>query len=165
MPIAVLVLALAAYAYLLIAYPEHRRIALAAGALAAVGLGLYFLLQGPSETERAVTRIATDELTLDQIDYERTPRGATVTGRVLNGSDRFRLRDMTLLARLHDCPDADAAMETCPVIGEATAIARSDVPAGQIRAFSAHFAFSGVPPVAGTLRPEITVTATRATDS
>lgn len=158
MPIAVLVLALVAYGYVLIVYPELRRPALIGGALMAAGLAAYFLLATPKSVG-----IAPAELTLDQIDVERTIRGATIRGRVHNGSEQFRLREMTLALRLHDCPTPEAAPETCPVIGEGQAIARPDAPAGQIRAFSAHFPLAGVPPVVGTLRWDLTIAATRAT--
>jgi hypothetical protein len=49
------------------------------------------------------------------------------------------------------------------VIGEAQAIARPDVPPGQIRALSAHFTFRNLPPVTGTLAWDGTIAATRAT--
>jgi hypothetical protein len=162
MPIAVLVLTLVAYGYVLLVYPEIRRAALLVGALLAAALAAYFLWATP-EAQVAETRIAPEDLTLDHIETERTPRGATVTGRVTNGSERYRLRDMTLVLRLLDCPDPADLPDSCPVIGESTAIARPDVPAGQIRAFTAHFIFSGVPPVVGTFRTELTVTATRGT--
>lgn len=159
MPIAVLVLVLVAYGYVLIAYPQVRKPALIGGALIAAIVATSVLLSRPE-----AIAITADELTLDQIAVERTGRGASVAGRVENGSP-FRLRDMTLSLRLHDCADPDAEPATCPVIGESTAIARPDVPAGQIRAFAAHFVFAGVPPVAGTLRWEMSVVETRATAS
>ena len=121
----------------------------AGGLVAAAGLALYFTRQAP-EAERAGTRITAAELTIDQVEVAPTPRGATLTGRVHNGSDAYRLRDLTLALRLRDCPAAETPVEACPVIGEATAIARPDAPPGQIRALSAHFLFSSLPPVAGT---------------
>ena len=159
MPIAILVLALVAYGYVLIAYPGVRRPVLIGGAVIAAIIAASLLLSRPQPTE-----IAISELVLDQIAVERTARGATAAGRVQNDS-AFHLRDMTLSLRLHDCPDPEAEPATCPVIGESAAIVRPDVPAGQIRAFSAHFGFAGVPAVVGTLRWEMTVTATRATAS
>lgn len=159
MPIAILVLALVAYGYVLIAYPSVRRPVLIGGAVIAAVIVAALLLSRPEQIA-----ISPADLTLDQIAVERTARGATLTGRVKNGS-AFRLRDMTLSLRLHDCAEPEAEPATCPVIGESTTIARPDVPAGQIRAFSAHFAFAGVPPLTGTLRWEMTVTATRATAS
>jgi hypothetical protein len=82
---------------------------------------------------------------------------------VQNGSPEFRLRDMTLGLRLRDCPEPEADPPSCPVIGEAQAIARPDVPPGQLRAFSAHFSFANLPPVAGTLRWDLAIAGTRAT--
>ena len=69
MPIAVLVLTLVAYGYVLLAYPELRRAGLIAGALAAAGFALYFWRQEP-EAARAGSRIAPEELTLDALDFD-----------------------------------------------------------------------------------------------
>jgi hypothetical protein len=150
MPLAVLVLALVAYGYALLSYPEFRRPGLIGGALVAAGLAVYFV-RNPSEAD------------LDELTLERTPSGATLSGRVRNGSERYRLRDLTLVLRLRDCPTAETAPAECPVIGEAQAIARPDAPPGQIRALSAHFTFRNLPPVTGTLAWDGTIAATRAT--
>ena len=163
MPIAVLVLALVAYVAALLAYPGFRPWGIGVGMLAAAGLALYFARQAP-EAERAWTRITAAELTLDQVEVTPTQRGATLTGRVQNGSEAYRLRELTLALRLRDCPDEETPVEACPVIGEATAIARPDAPPGQIRALSAHFLFSSLPPVAGTPRWDWRITAIRATE-
>ena len=162
MPIAVLVLVLVAYGAALAAYPGFRRWGIAGGLVAAAGVGFYLAREAP-EAARAGTRIPASELVLDQVEVEPTGRGATLTARVHNGSEAYRLRDLTLALRLRDCPAEDTAPDTCPVIGEATAIARPDVPPGQIRALSAHFVFSNLPPVAGTLRWDWRITGTRAT--
>jgi hypothetical protein len=163
MPIAVLVLALVAYAYALAVLPAFRRPGIVIALIVAVGLGVYFARSG-SEAARSATRISEDELTLSDLALDRTGRGATLSGRIANGSPRYRLRDLTLAVRLRDCPEPASAVETCPVIGEATAIDRPDVPPGQIRALRAHFVFSSVPPVAGTLRWDWRITAIRATE-
>ncbi len=163
MHIVVLVLALAAYAYALVASPAFRRWGLAGGAVAAAGLAVYFWQTSP-ETAEAHQRIAPGELTLDRIEVTPSLRGATMTGRVLNGSDRWRLRDMTIAVRLRDCPEAGAAPADCPVIGEASAIARPDVPPGQIRGFTAQFLFANLPEPEGDLEWDWTITATRATE-
>lgn len=164
MPIAVLVLALVGYGYAIVVLP-HARLPLAvAGVVIAVGLAVYFWRQAPPESELAGQRIAPDELTFDRLDLAQTERGATLTGRVTNGSESYRLREMTLDVRLRDCPAPDAMPETCPAIGEASAIARPDAPPGQIRAFSAHFIFANRPGVTGTLRWDWEVRELRATE-
>ena len=162
MPLAVLVLALVAYGYALTSYPEFRRPGLIGGVLVAGGLAVY-LIRHPSESELSATRISAEEIALDELTLERTPSGATLAGRVRNGSERFRLRDLTMTLRLRDCPTEDAAAADCPVIGEAQAIARPDVPPGQIRALRAHFTFVNLPPVTGTLAWDWTIAETRAT--
>lgn len=163
MPIAVLVLALIAYLAALAAWPRARVPGAVAGLVVAVGLGAYLWRGNPSEAELAAGRIPAAALTLDQIAVSPAPRGATLTGRVANGSDTYRLRELTLVLRLRDCPEPEAAVETCPVIGEASAIARPDVPPGQLRALTAHFGFSSLPPVTGTLRWDWRIAGTRAT--
>lgn len=163
MPIAVLVLALVAYVAALLAYPDFRRWGIVGGVAAAAGLAVYFLWGAPPEATRAGMRIAPEDLVLDQLELERTTGGATLTGRVRNDSQDYRLRELTLALRLRDCPDAAGPVEACPVIGEATAIARPDAPPGQIRALSAHFVFRSLPPVTGALRWDWNVVSTRAT--
>lgn len=163
MPIAILVLALAAYAYALVTEPGFRRWGLVGGASVGLGLAIYFWVSAPEAT-RAELRIASDEISLDSLDLETSQRGAVLTGRVTNGSTDFRLREMTLRLTVHDCPAVDTAPADCPVIGDATAIARPDVPPGQIRAFSAHFIFANLPEPAGVLAWDWEITETRATD-
>jgi hypothetical protein len=163
MPIAILILTLVAYGYALLSFPEFRRWGLAGGAVAALALGLYFAL-GSSEATRATQRIAASQLVIDQLALTRTVRGATLTGRVQNGSPDARLRELTLTLRLRDCPKADTPVPDCPVIGESQAIARPDAPPGQIRALSAHFLFSDLPAVTGTLRWDWAIAGIRATD-
>lgn len=162
MPIAVLVLSLVAFGYVLIRWPAARLPGLLAAAVVAAILGLTLSRQPPEGT-LVTTRIPADQLTLDQIAFARTPRGASISGRVTNGSPSYRLRDMTLTLRLHDCPADDTPRDQCPVIGESRAIARPDVPPTQIRAFTAHFGFAGVPPVEGRLDWDLAITETRAT--
>ncbi len=163
MPVAVLVLALVAYVSALLAYPRFRRWGIVGGVVAAIGLAYYFTQVEP-EAVRAGARIADSELALEDLALAPTARGATLTGRIRNDSPSYRLRDLTLAVRLRDCPQEDAAVETCPVIGEATAIARPDVPPGQIRALTAHFIFTSLPEVGGTLRWDWRITEIRATD-
>lgn len=162
MPIAVLVLTLVGYGYVLLAYPRFRRPAIAAGLLVAAALAIYFT-RNPPEAAREGSLIAPSELTLDELSLERTVRGATLTGRIANGSEGYRLRDLTLQLTLRDCPAAASPPADCPVIGEARAIARPDVPPGQVRALSAHFLFSDLPPLAGTLAWDWSILETRAT--
>src|SRR5690606_2634430 len=61
MPIVVLVLVLGAYVYALVSFPEFRWWGLAGGALAALGLGVYFW-QATPETGRTGLRISADEI-------------------------------------------------------------------------------------------------------
>jgi hypothetical protein len=163
MTIVVLALALAAYAFALVAEPGFRRWGLIGGAAVGLGLAVYFWQTSP-ETARSALRIEAEELTLDQVTLERRPRGATLSGRVANGSPEFHLREMMLDVRLYDCPTPGTALSDCPVIGEASAIARPDAPPGQLRAFSANFVFSNLPEPVGTLGWDWNIAGTRATE-
>ena len=162
MTIAILVLTLVAYGYCLLAYPEFRVPGLIAGVVLAAGLAIYFTRQAP-EAARATDRITAEELTLDNLALEPTVRGAALSGRIQNGSPGYRLRDLTIALKLRDCPTADTPPDDCPVIGESRAIARPDVPPGQIRALAANFMFTSLPPVQGTLRWDWRITDIRAT--
>ena len=163
MPIVVPVLALTIYVFALVVEPRFRRWGLIGGAAAGLGLGLYFWQTSP-ETSRAAMEISPEELVLDQVTLERNPRGATLSGRVANTSPAFHLREMTLDVRLYDCPEPDADLAACAVIGEASAIGRPDAPPGQLRAFSAHFVFANLPEPLGALRWDCRITGTRATN-
>jgi 4-amino-4-deoxy-L-arabinose transferase-like glycosyltransferase len=163
MPVAILILALAAYIYAVAALPRFRLPGLALGALAAAGL-TWYLLAVPGEREAARERIGPDELGLDLLALNDTPQGATLSGRVENRSPTARLREMTLRVDLYDCPPDAEAVTGCPVIAESEALARVDVPPGQLRGFSAAFVFPNRPPLTGVLRWSFEVTGTRATE-
>jgi hypothetical protein len=163
MPIVILVLAAVAYLFVLVAYPEYRKIALAAGGAAVAGLGAYFWFTEP-EAARAGLRIEPREITIEGLEIEPSARGATLRGRVINGSDRYRLREMALTLRMRDCPDDEVPVETCPVIGEATAIARPDAPPGQIRAFVVRYTFPNLAPATGIRRWDWSLGEIRATN-
>ena len=157
MPIAVLVAAVASYAYALLARPRFRVWGIGLGLLAGIALALYLHFGGPSRPD-----IPPEALVIDLLDLTRTPRGADLTGRVQNTSPDYRLLDMTLRLRLHDCPAPGMTTTDCPVIGESTAIARPDAPPGQIRGLSASFVFANLPPLLGTLSWDWEVVDTRA---
>lgn len=135
MPVAVLIVVIALYIYALVAAPRYRVPGAIAGVLILAGLGWYFFAS-PSQTERAATLVSVEDLTLDGLDLERTIRGATLSGRVANAAETAHLREMTITVRLFDCELEDTALEECATIGESAAIARVDVPPGQLRGFS-----------------------------
>lgn len=160
MPIVVLVVVLVAYAWAMIVYPGFRRPGTLAGLAVTAALAAYFALNEPEDVS-AGRRIAPEELIIDAVTIERTIRGATMSGRVLNRSPEYRLRDMTLSLRLREC---GAGLEAeCPIIAEASAIARPEAPPGQLRAFSATFLFNALPPSSEAQHWEWKVTAIRAT--
>ena len=162
MPVAVLIVVIAVYVYALVAAPRFRIPGAIGGVVVLAGLGWY-LLASPSQTERAATLVSVEDLTLDGLELERTIRGATLSGRVANAAETSRLREMTITVRLFDCELEDTALEDCATIGESAAIARVDVPPGQLRGFSAHYIFPDLPPLAGVLRWDHRITALRAT--
>lgn len=162
MPIVVIVLALVAYAYAMIAWPGFRRPGLALGGAIALALALYFW-NNASETEEAATRITPADLVLDELAIERTIRGAALSGRVLNSSELYRVQDMTLALRLRDCAIDAAALDECPIVAEDSAIARPNVPPGQARSFTANFLFDDLPPPSESHRWNWSVLGVRAT--
>jgi hypothetical protein len=153
MPIAVLVLALLAYGYVLLAFPEYRVAALAVGAAAGLALAAHFWLadQGAG---RAAPAIPLEQIAITGVSVEPTLRGATISGTVRNDAPQLRLDEVTLALSLRDCPDAATPAEACPVAGQATAIARPDVPPGEERPFRADFIFRPVPALSGEARYE-----------
>lgn len=160
MPIVVLVVVLVAYAWAMIAYPGFRRAGALVGIAVTVALAAYFVMNEPEDTV-AGRRIAPEELEIYEVTIQRTIRGATMSGRVLNRSSEYRLRDMTLSLRLREC---GAGRESeCPVIAEATAIARPEAPPGQLRPFSATFLYDSLPFPSETQHWEWSVIAVRAT--
>ena len=164
MPIAVLVLALVAYGYALLAYPEFRRPGLIGGALIAPVLGALLLAAGAGGDPRRQPhrpRASSPRPARRRADGARRHPDRPRPQRLR----RFRLRDMTLALRPPRLPRPPTPAGDCPVIGEAQGHrpARRARPARSAR-FSAHFLFAGVPPVAGTLRWDWRIAATRATD-
>jgi len=162
MPVAVLIVVLAAYVYALVAAPRFRIPGAIGGALILAGL-TWYLIVSPSEPERAANLISVEDLTLDRLELEQTVRGATLRGRVENLTETAHLREMTITVRLFDCALADDELDDCATIGESSAIARVDVPPGQLRGFSAHYIFPDRPAVIGVLRWDYRITALRAT--
>ena len=162
MPVAVLIVVVALYVYALVAAPRFRIPGAIGGVVVLAGLAWY-LAVSPSQTERAETLVTVEDLTLDQLELERTIRGATLRGRVENGADAARLREMTITVRLFDCELETTSLEECAIIGESDAIARVDVPPGQLRGFSAHYIFPNLPPLVGVLRWAHRITTLRAT--
>lgn len=162
MPVAVLIIALAAYVYAMVAAPRFRIPGAIGGALIAAGL-TWYLIVSPSESERAAGLISVEDLTLDRLELEQTPRGATLRGRVENLTETAHLREMTITVRLFDCPLAETELDGCAIIGESSAIARVDVPPGQLRGFSAHYIFPDRPALIGVPRWDQRITALRAT--
>jgi len=163
MPVAILILVLIAYAYVMLSTPKARVPGAVAGLVIAAGLGWYFYSTS-SETVTASRRITVEDLRIDQLQLDQTVRGATLRGRVENLSQTGRLREMTIEVRLFDCPDATTDLAQCAIIADGSAIARVDVPPGQLRAFSGYYVFPDRPDVTGESRWESRVIAVRATE-
>ena len=163
MPIAVLILAVIAYVYAMFSLPQFRLPGAIVGVVVAAAVGWY-LYSAESAADRAARVISLDEVVLDQISLDRTPRGATLRGRVANKAEAATLQQMTIEARIFDCPDADAELSECGIIGDSVATAFVSVPPGQLRGFSIPFVFSGMPDVEGELKWDQTVIAVRASN-
>jgi hypothetical protein len=163
MPVAILILVLLAFAYAMASTPRARVPGAIAGVVIAAGLGWYFFSTS-SETVTASRRITIEDLRIDQLQLDQTVRGATLRGRVENLSETGRLREMTIEVRLFDCPDTTTGLEECAIIADGSAIARVDVPPGQLRAFSGYYVFPDRPAVTGDPRWDSRISAVRATE-
>jgi hypothetical protein len=153
MAIAVLVLALVAYGYLLIAFPEHRPIALGLGGAAAAAAAAYFWLGDP-ETRRAAPLIPPEQVEITEVAVTPTIRGVDMTGQVLNRTAAHPLAEVTIALTMRDCPPDAPPDEACAVAGESRAIARPDAPPGEARPLRASFIFRPAPTIAGEARYE-----------
>ena len=102
-------LAIVAYAAALAATSRSRPPHSAGGLAAAAGVFGFYLAREAPEAVQAGTRIPASELVLDQVEVEPTGRAATLTARVHNGSEAYRLRDLTLALRPRDRPGEDTA--------------------------------------------------------
>ncbi len=133
-----------------------------AGVMAA--LLAYVIWDAMLRTPDGPPEMALEQLELTELAVEQDERFVRVSGRAANLSETFRLREFRLLATLHDCPAADSAFTDCEVIAQDDGIARVDVPAGQVRAFSAVFSFRNVPDLHGIPIWDYELTELRATD-
>lgn len=162
MPIAALFIVIAGAVAVAILYPHLRILALAMLVLFGGVLGAYFLT-GNGTVERQAALIPAEELVVSDVDLTAGVRFETLTGRVTNPSDSYRLRSFDVTVTLHDCPDALVPLETCATIAQDRGTARVDVPPGQTRAFRAVVGFAAVPPLQGVLRWDYRISATTAT--
>lgn len=95
-----------------------------------------------------IPEITPQQVILSDVTFVQDPRLTTVQGRVANTSDTAILAKFTLQTQLHDCPTATLS-DTCIVIGENRTTIYPDVPAGQVRAFTATLRFMNLPPLVG----------------
>lgn len=166
MPVAVVILAILGFLYLLISQPNYRKLIIGGGIVTVLLITVLVILN-PSESAYRTTRIAPEELIIDQLEYAPTLRGATITGRVQNTSPIGHVREIVLDMRLYDCPPDYTELTECLITGDATAIARPDIPPLQTRGFTVQFLFSDTLPLSGKLVWTLTpseIGATRATD-
>ncbi len=164
MPVAALVLVILLYVYLLISKRELRKPLLAGGVVAML-LVLILTLLVPSESTNRTTRVSLDDLTIDELILTRTERGATISGRMQNGSSNGHIREVVIDMRLFDCAPGHQDLDDCLIIGDASAIARPSIPPGQTRGFTAQFLFSNLPVLSGELAWTLTPAEIRATQA
>ncbi len=162
MPIFVILAAVFGFLVFLILKPEFRVMALLIAA-PVVALLTWYFWASEAETDLAYERIAPDEVTIDLTDLEVVGNRIILNGRAVNGSGTWRLREVTVLMRALDCPTEESTTAECLITGEATALFRPDIPAGQARSFRAAFLFDHIATATGIPKFDWEITATRAT--
>lgn len=156
-PLILGVVALAAMLLMAGFYPKTRRYVAAVLGVVALGLIAQFQLndrEGPVE-------LSPTDVTLSDLSYTVDPRLTTMAGRITNAHPELTLAQVTIDARLFDCPTEDADLATCSTIGQTSQSIAVDVPPGQTRAISAPLRFTNLPPMQGTMVREVTLTSAR----
>ena len=114
------------------------------------------------EDQRSASRIPADQIEL--IDFKLAAGHRTVyelNGRVQNHSPDYGLFRLVLRVLALDCPQLEAARESCTVIGDKVENMGVDVPAGQARDVTASIRFDATTlKPRGVLRWEFEVVAT-----
>lgn len=128
------------------------------------GLLGYLFFSTTSEPARQAELIPLNEVSLSKLNFSLEPSPTRLTGNILNGSDRYRLRNVEIRVTLHDCPDEDAALSDCLIIADDTGSVTVNIPSGQLRGFSMLLQFTDLPEVEGVVRWHYDVISTRATD-
>jgi hypothetical protein len=105
------------------------------------GFALYHYNQ--RQLQQATTRIATAEITLENISFRHTYRSsADVTGTIRNNSETYTLHGVSLDVTVRDCRGEDTS-SACVVLGNATTHAAVIVPPREARNFTATLYFGG----------------------
>jgi len=139
------------YTYILLRVPALR---LSGGIVAFALLGglFYYLFASDPQTQAALLRVETTEITVSDLDLEIGVRTSNLSGRVVNGSALYEVTGIVLDVKLFDCPDDTAPLTECFTIGEDDSEARVSVPPGQLRDFNATLLFTDLPEITGEFR-------------
>lgn len=119
-------------------------------ALVIVGLGAAagFVIYANEERKEklALSRIRPAELKFEGVTLKPDYSGYTLSGRLINGSAQYTLKQVTLKVTMRDC--SGESERNCLIIGESNEYVHLGVPPGQARDFNELVYFSG-----GALKP------------
>lgn len=162
MPIVILLILVLGSALVAWYMPQLRAIALVVLVLFG-GLLSYLFFSNGSQPDRQAHLIPISDIVLSQLDYSQDPSLNRISGNMLNNSQDYRLRSVTIRLTLHDCPYEESDFDECVIIADDTAQTFVDIPPGQLRSFGVLMSFPNLPILEGVLRWRYELIASRAT--
>lgn len=92
------------------------------------------------ERQASLTRIAADEIVLQDLSLSNSYSSYKIAGRLKNMSREYAVDWLSLKVSMHDCP-SEQYSASCVTIGEGTMSYSSPVPPGQARDFNEYVSF------------------------
>ncbi|MEM6467297.1 MAG: hypothetical protein AAF679_12465 [Pseudomonadota bacterium] len=162
MSIPVILVVLAGALALALLYPSMRVIALGIFAVMAA-LAAIALTSNTGAVAEQEGRVDPAQVVVGDTTIFDDGRVLSITGRVTNQNDTFRLRSFDMRVKMLDCPAEDSPQEECDIIADKTALVRVDIPPEQTRSFSVPFSFTDRPRLEGVAVFDRSIIGTRAT--
>lgn len=130
---------------LLVFVPRFRKV-LAGFLLFVLCAGAFFYLLGRHQEQDSLTRIASTDVSLEDLAFTPSENLYRLTGRLVNHSTQHTLRELGLLVTVNDC---SRETQACITIGEARENLYLRIPPKQARDFKEAIHFPD-----GTPRPK-----------
>ncbi|MEO1551659.1 MAG: hypothetical protein AAFR93_14715 [Pseudomonadota bacterium] len=163
MSIPAILVVLAGALALALLYPNLRVVALGIFAVMASLAGIALTSNSGAVAEQE-GRIAPEQVIIGDTTLFDDGRVLSITGRVTNENDVFRLRSFDMRVQMLDCPAQDSPLEDCAILADKTALVRVDIPPEQTRDFSVPFSFTDRPRLKGLAVFDRSIVGTRATE-
>lgn len=132
---------------LLVASAGFRKFAVGLVALGAAVGGVVYLYNEREESH-SLSRIPVSQLVFENVTLQPDYSSYKISGRIKNNSEKFTLKEVTLVVTMDDCAD-ESLSQSCLSIGESSESVYIDIPPGQARDFEDSMYFSG-----GALKPK-----------